>query len=101
MEPPSSNELHLHLQVVVFTDIIEEKAIEYNDFCHNHQPPIAFIKADIRGVFGSVFCDFGPEFSVFDVNGEEAQACIIASITNNNPAPRMGILLFSLNLKKV
>ena len=72
MEPPSSNELHLHLQVVVFTDIIEEKAIEYNDFCHNHQPPIAFIKADIRGVFGSVFCDFGLEFSVFYVNGEEA-----------------------------
>ena len=84
MEPPSSNELHL--QVVVFTDIIVEKTIEYNDFCHNHQPPIAFIKADIRRLFGSVFCDFGPEFSVSDVHGEEAQTCIIASITNKNPA---------------
>ena len=99
MEPPSSNELHL--QVVVFTEIIVEKTIEYNDFCHNHQPPIAFIKTDNLGVFGSVFCDFGPEFSVFDLNGEEAQIGIIASITNDNPAPWMGILLFSLNLKKV
>jgi len=86
MELPSSNELRLHLQVVVFTDIIVEKAIEYDDFCHNHKPPIAFIKADIRGLFGSVFCDFGPEFTVFDVNGEEAQTGIIASITNDNPA---------------
>jgi len=73
-------------QVVVFTDSSVEKAIEYNDFCHNHQPPIAFIKADIRGLFGSVFCDFGPEFSVFDVNGEEPHTGIIASITNDNPA---------------
>jgi ubiquitin-activating enzyme E1 len=86
MELPSSNELLLHLQVVVFTDITVEKAIEYDDFCHNHKPPIAFIKADIRGLFGSVFCDFGPEFTVFDVNGEEAQTGIIASITNDNPA---------------
>ena len=69
MDPPSSNELHL--QVVVFTNIIVEKTIEYNDFCHNHQPPIAFIKAEIQGVFGSVFCDFRLEFSVFNVNGKE------------------------------
>jgi len=73
-------------QVVVFTDSSVEKAIEYNDFCHNHKPPIAFIKADIRGLFGSVFCDFGPEFTVFDVNGEEAHTGIVAFITNDNPA---------------
>jgi ubiquitin-activating enzyme E1 len=74
------------LQVVVFTDITLEKAIQYNDFCRNHKPPIAFIKADIRGLFGSVFCDFGPEFTVFDVNGEEPHTGIIASISNDNPA---------------
>jgi ubiquitin-activating enzyme E1 len=73
-------------QVVVFTDITLEKAIQYNDFCRNHKPPIAFIKADIRGLFGSVFCDFGPEFTVFDVNGEEPHTGIIASISNDNPA---------------
>lgn len=69
----------------MFTDTSIEKSIEYNDFCHNHKPSIAFIKADIQGVFGSVLCDFKQEFTVFDVNGEEAQTGIIASINNDNP----------------
>ncbi|XP_010557978.1 PREDICTED: ubiquitin-activating enzyme E1 2 [Tarenaya hassleriana] len=73
-------------QAVVFTDISFEKAIEFDDYCHSHQPPIAFIKADVRGLFGSVFCDFGPEFTVLDVDGEEPHTGIIASISNENPA---------------
>lgn len=73
-------------QAVVFTDISLDKAIEFNDFCHSHQPPIAFIKADVRGLFGSIFCDFGPEFTVLDVDGEEPHTGIIASISNDNPA---------------
>ncbi|KAJ8440204.1 hypothetical protein Cgig2_023969 [Carnegiea gigantea] len=75
-----------NFQAVVFTDISLEKAIEFNDYCHSHQPPIAFIKAEVRGLFGSVFCDFGPEFTVFDVDGEEPRTGIIASISNDNPA---------------
>ncbi|KAG0577880.1 hypothetical protein M758_5G181300 [Ceratodon purpureus] len=73
-------------QVVVFTDIALDKAVEIDDFCHHHDPPIAFIKADIRGVFGSVFCDFGPSFTVTDVDGEEPYSGILASISNENPA---------------
>ncbi|GMH12787.1 hypothetical protein Nepgr_014628 [Nepenthes gracilis] len=73
-------------QAVVFTDITLEKAIEFNDYCHSHQPPIAFIKAEVRGLFGSVFCDFGPEFTVIDVDGEEPHTGIIASISNDNPS---------------
>ncbi|KAK9279299.1 hypothetical protein L1049_012978 [Liquidambar formosana] len=73
-------------QAVVFTDINFEKAIEFNDYCRSHQPPISFIKAEVRGLFGSVFCDFGPEFTVFDVDGEEPHTGIIASISNDNPA---------------
>ncbi|EXB37970.1 Ubiquitin-activating enzyme E1 2 [Morus notabilis] len=73
-------------QAVVFTDISLEKAIEFNDYCHNHQPPIAFIKSEVRGLFGSVFCDFGSEFTVVDVDGEEPHTGIIASISNDNPA---------------
>ncbi|KAM0995912.1 hypothetical protein ACFX2C_005981 [Malus domestica] len=75
-----------NFQVVVFTDINLEKAIEFDDYTHNHQPPIAFIKTEARGLFGSVFCDFGPEFTVFDVDGEEPHTGIIASISNDNPA---------------
>ncbi|XLR26632.1 hypothetical protein HN51_039846 [Arachis hypogaea] len=41
----------LGCQVVVFTDISLEKAIEFNDFCHTHQLPIAFIKTEVRGFF--------------------------------------------------
>ncbi|GER34712.1 ubiquitin-activating enzyme 1 [Striga asiatica] len=73
-------------QAVVFTDIDLKRAIEFNEFCHNHQPPIAFIKTEVRGLFGSVFCDFGPEFTVFDVDGEEPHTGIIASISNDNPS---------------
>ncbi|GFZ01570.1 ubiquitin-activating enzyme 1 [Actinidia rufa] len=73
-------------QAVVFTDTNQEKAFEFNDYCHNHQPSIAFIKAEVRGLFGSVFCDFGPDFTVFDVDGEEPHTGIIASISNDNPA---------------
>ncbi|KAK8955955.1 Ubiquitin-activating enzyme E1 2 [Platanthera guangdongensis] len=73
-------------QAVVFTDISLEKAIEFDDYCHNHQPPIAFIKSEVRGLFGNVFCDFGPNFTVVDVDGEEPHAGIIASISNDSPA---------------
>ncbi|CAL9201002.1 ubiquitin-activating enzyme E1 2-like isoform X1 [Musa acuminata AAA Group] len=75
-----------NFQAVVFTDLSLEKATEYDDYCHNHQPPICFIKSEIRGLFGSVFCDFGPEFTVFDVDGEDPHTGIIASISNDNPA---------------
>ena len=74
------------LQAVVFTDISLEKAVEFDDFCHKHQPPISFIKSEVRGLFGSVFCDFGPEFTVIDVDGEEPHTGIIASISNDSPA---------------
>ncbi|GAB4857367.1 E1 ubiquitin-activating protein [Ancistrocladus abbreviatus] len=73
-------------QAVVFTDINLDKAIEFDEYCHSHQPPIAFIKSEVRGLFGSVFCDFGPEFTVVDVDGEEPHSGIIASISNDNTA---------------
>ncbi|EEF35682.1 ubiquitin-activating enzyme E1 1 [Ricinus communis] len=73
-------------QAVVFTDISLEKAVEFDDYCHNHQPPIAFIKSEVRGLFGSIFCDFGPDFTVLDADGEDPHTGIIASISNDNPA---------------
>ncbi|OVA02774.1 Ubiquitin/SUMO-activating enzyme E1 [Macleaya cordata] len=75
-----------NFQAVVFTDISFEDAIEFDDYCHHHEPPISFIKTEVRGLFGSVFCDFGPQFTVVDVDGEEPHTGIIASISNDNPA---------------
>ncbi|CAN4113790.1 unnamed protein product [Withania somnifera] len=37
-------------------------------------------------VYLVVFCDFGPEFTVFDLDSEEPHTGIIASISNDNPA---------------
>ncbi|CAN6306969.1 unnamed protein product [Urochloa humidicola] len=73
-------------QVVVFIDISLDKAFEFNDYCRSHQPPISFIKTEVHGLFGSVFCDFGPEFTVHDFDGEDPHTGIISSITNDNPA---------------
>lgn len=74
-------------------------------------PPISFIRAETRGVFASVFTDFGPSFTVFDTDGthkmgytveraqlsqaynknlspsgEEPHAGIVASISTDQPA---------------
>ncbi|XP_071737960.1 ubiquitin-activating enzyme E1 1-like isoform X2 [Rutidosis leptorrhynchoides] len=73
-------------QAVVFTNIDLKTAIEFNDYCHNHKPAIAFIKTEVRGLFGNIFCDFGPDFTVTDVDGEEPHSGIISSISNDNPA---------------
>ncbi|KAF1788615.1 Ubiquitin-activating enzyme E1, Cys active site [Phytophthora cactorum] len=47
---------------------------------------IAFITTEARGVFGSVFCDFGDEFIVSDRDGVEPVSCMISSISNSAPA---------------
>ncbi|XP_072147031.1 ubiquitin-activating enzyme E1 3-like [Setaria viridis] len=73
-------------QVAVFTDISLDKAFQFDDYCRSHQPPISFIKTEVRGLFGSVFCDFGPEFAVHDFDGGDPHTGIIASISNDNPA---------------
>jgi ubiquitin-activating enzyme E1 len=56
--------------VVVVTDASLEESKRIDEICHSHQPPIAFVRVETRGVFASVFCDFGPSFTVFDVDGE-------------------------------
>lgn len=73
-------------QVVVCTNASLAEAKELDELCHNHSPPIAFIRAETRGVFANVFCDFGPKFTVLDVNGEEPHSGIVAAITSANPA---------------
>lgn len=45
---------------------------------YNH----CFISADIRGLFGISFNDFGKEFVVFDSNGEEPKSGILSAVSN-------------------
>jgi len=57
-----------HLQVVVATNCMLKQAIALDSFCHRTKS--AFIRADVRGVFASIFCNFGPNHTVLDVDGE-------------------------------
>src|SRR5437868_6674623 len=61
-----------------------EECLRIDSFCHSQN--IAFIATEGRGLFGKIFCDFGPRFTVYDTNGKPAVSCMIASITSDNPA---------------
>ena len=52
------------------TDASLKDAIRINADCRQHG--VAFVKADIRGVFASVFTDFGDAFAVLDVDGVQS-----------------------------
>ncbi|EGD76506.1 hypothetical protein PTSG_07623 [Salpingoeca rosetta] len=43
----------------------------------------AVVVAETRGLFGQVFCDFGPSFVVTDANGEEPASVMLASISRD------------------
>ncbi len=43
------------------------ESIRVDDFCHKNA--IAFVRGEVRGVFAQVFSDFGPSFTVTDING--------------------------------
>jgi hypothetical protein len=57
------------------TDASLEESKRIDEICHSHQPPIAFVRVETRGVFASVFCDYGPSFTVYDVDGEHLGSC--------------------------
>ena len=67
-------------RVVVCTETDLTRAVEINKECRSSGA--AFIRGDVRGVFGSLFCAFGDNFDVLDVDGEEPFSCIVASISN-------------------
>jgi ubiquitin-activating enzyme E1 len=65
--------------VVVATQSSMSEAIRIDEICRKHGK--SFIKADVRGVFASVFCDFGQQFEITDVDGEQPHSGIVAGIT--------------------
>lgn len=71
------------VQVVVLINATLEEAARINAVCHAKS--IAFISTEARGVFGSVFCDFGDEFIVSDRDGEQPVNCMVTSISNTIP----------------
>lgn len=59
-------------------DVPVAKQLEINNWTRSNG--IKFISTDIRGLFGSVFTDFG-DFVVTDQTGEEPLTGIIAGVS--------------------
>lgn len=71
------------VQVVVLVNAPLKEAHRINQICHAHS--VGFISTEARGVFGSVFCDFGDEFVVSDRDGTQPVSCMVSSISNTVP----------------
>jgi ubiquitin-activating enzyme E1 len=65
-------------QVVVLCGVSYSNQLEINDWTHANDIP--FITADTRGLFGSVFTDFGSKFTCVDPTGEQALTGMIVSV---------------------
>lgn len=66
-------------QVIVATTTVSlQERIQLNNYCHAKH--IKFISTETRGFFGSVFVDFGENFTVLDSTGEEPRTGIVSDI---------------------
>lgn len=65
-------------QVVVLTNTPLKDQLLIGDYCH--QKGIFVVVADTFGLFGSLFCDFGKNFTVIDATGENALNGIVAGV---------------------
>lgn len=68
-------------RVVVLTDNNEAEQKRIADITRKYG--IALIISLTRGLFGQIFCDFGPEFTVYDVNGANPLSAMIAGISKD------------------
>lgn len=68
-------------QVIVLTDTSLEDQIIISQYCHHEG--IFLVIADIFGLFGSIFTDFGKNFVVTDPTGENVVTGIVADINSD------------------
>lgn len=76
---PLTEDFLRKFRVVVLTGASWSEQQRVAALTHAHN--IALIIADTRGLFSQVFCDFGAEFTVVDVTGENPVSAMIADIT--------------------
>ena len=65
-------------QVIVLTLTSLKDQVKISDYCHQHG--IYLVIADTFGLFGYIFTDFGKNFTVGDVTGENPISGIVANI---------------------
>lgn len=78
LEEDLTKEVLSKFQVVVLTNAPLSKQIEINN--GTHATGTHFISADVRGLFGNVFTDFGPKFLCNDPTGEQPLNGMIVSV---------------------
>eukprot|EP00041_Stephanoeca_diplocostata_P036480 m.1334633 g.1334633 ORF g.1334633 m.1334633 type:complete len:1101 (-) comp24875_c1_seq8:1780-5082(-) len=73
-------------QCVVATECSLEEQLAIDHACRTANPPICYLSADVRGLFGMVFVDFGNSFEVVDATGEDAREVLVADISSAEEA---------------
>ena len=68
-------------QVVVLTGTSLKDQLAISEYCH--QNGIFIVIADIFGLFGSIFTDFGKDFAIADPTGENPVSGIVADIDSD------------------
>eukprot|EP00736_Rhodelphis_marinus_P003571 Rmarinus@m.19049 len=71
----------LKFNVVVAVDMPVATSVRLNSVCRENN--IAFLRSDIRGLFGYAFADFGTGFKCLDTTGEQPKTGIVASIASD------------------
>jgi ubiquitin-activating enzyme E1 len=66
-------------QAIVLTDTTLKDQIKIADYCHENG--IYVVVTDTFGLFGTIFTDFGKNFTIGDPNGEVVNTGIVAGIT--------------------
>ncbi|KAF2709122.1 ubiquitin-activating enzyme E1, partial [Pleomassaria siparia CBS 279.74] len=66
-------------QAIVLTDTTLKDQIKIADYCHDNG--IYVVITDTFGLFGTIFTDFGKNFTIGDPNGEVVNTGIVAAIT--------------------
>lgn len=82
----TSEDFLAKFQCVVVTECSLEQQLAINQACRAAQPAICYLSADVRGLFGMVFVDFGENFEVIDATGEDAREVLLADITSATEA---------------
>lgn len=76
-----TEEIIKDFRVVVLTDNNEAEQKRVAEITRKHN--IALIIAVTSGLFGQIFCDFGTDFTVFDVNGANPLSAMVAGISKD------------------
>jgi len=72
------------INIVILVNTPLKQQLEINRF--THRTGIRFISASTLGLMGQIFCDFGNNFTIKDIDGERLKTGIIEHISNEEQA---------------